>query len=37
MKNENIGRTMSEGEEPVWVTVLGCGAGFVLLLVMLAV
>jgi len=36
MKNKNIELLTSQEGEPMWVTLLGCGAGFVLLLLVLA-
>lgn len=36
MKNKNIGLLTSQESEPMWVTMLGCGAGFVLLLLVLS-
>jgi hypothetical protein len=36
MKNRNAPLVTSGEQEPLWVTVLGCGAGFILFLMILA-
>lgn len=36
MKNKNIELLTNQEGEPMWVTMLGCGAAFVLLLMILA-
>ena len=36
MKNKNMTLLTSGEQEPLWVTVLGCGAGFILFLIILA-
>lgn len=36
MKNEKWMLPTSQEVEPIWVTLLGCGAGFILLLIIIA-
>lgn len=37
MKNKNSMLLTGGEQEPVWVTVMGCGAGFVFLMILLAI